>query len=422
MTKQEKYVTGGIILAILLVGGVAAASSGDDKKDDDDDGGKKKPDCPPGYARALDGKCRWIKKDNPEFTEDDDCAEGMVVNWRYAAAKAINDPDLDSYPRCVEKECPAGFTRNRFGVCIPPEVPPPGTDDECPEGMMRGPTGLCVPITCPDAYERDPATGQCFLEPCRMGFHRDPVTLACVPNDEPIDIDDYIKDYPEGNSFYQMKQGQILGWGLSGRHDDAISQMLLARELALAAHEFGGMNMTAAIKWGRDRSKNTTLTNKIYNAILCAAINDGCYGTWGYCGDSAIANGVCPASMRNHPGEHGRAIRPLTQHADNLSRLREGLPMARTVAILTAAQKGNGKGNPVAPAQPGGDDSYPLLWMPGIDRARLFSSNGTVLEFLTEQANPPDEIMDRGITDYSGSTLSAYGCTSGSFDGRREFS
>lgn len=290
----------------------------------------------------------------------------------------------------------------------------------------------CVPATCPDGHHRDEATGACvkntpddpdpgfdpfdpgsddpliFTPPvCPKDKHLDTKTLQCVDDD---DIDPWIKDFPEGNSFYQMKGGDIMGWALSGRHNHAVTQNLLARELLLAAKLHGGMDGTQALAWATARRKNQTLTNELYNAIMCCAFNDYTGGTYGYCGDVAIEAGRCPASMRNHPGEHGRAIRPLQQHADNVLRLRAGLPAARVVAILTPAAKGNGKGVAVASANPGGKTSYPTLWMPGVDRERLWSSGGTELVFLPEQANPPEFVWARGILDLSGSTLTKYGC------------
>lgn len=365
--------------------------------------------CPDGFDRNDDGVC--FKKDDPgvvfcpegfvfdddsgtcePFGDDDKCPSGFVRNAARLRlfGSGLKGEDLQvelaKYPLCVPETCPSGTTRNEYGECVieddpDPEPKGPGSHRACPPGRIW-----------------DEATESCVDDPSI---------------NDPIDIDDIIKDYPEGNAFYQIKKGDIIGWGLSGMHDEAITQNMLGRELFLAARDHLGMSAEDAMKWSRDRRKNPSLTNKIYNAILCCAMNDACYGTWGYCGDVAIAKGRCPKSMRNHPGEHGRAIRPLTQHADNAFRLRQGMNMARVVAILSSNEKGNGLGNPVAPAVPGGDNTYPLLWMPGVDRKALADSNGTVLNFLSTQANPPGWITANGIDDFSGSMLTTYGCGAG---------
>lgn len=341
--------------------------------------------------------------------KDDDvptgpCGEGQIPNpaiGRVQAqlAAATNDNDrarlaalLGSLSRCVPVKCPEGFHRDE-------------TTGECVKTTPENPGPKFDPF---DPGSDDPIV---YVPPvCQEGQHWDLASLQCVADD---DIDPWIKDFPEGNAFYKMRAGEILGWALAGRHNKAITQNMLARELLLAAKLHGGMDGEHALAWATARRKNQALTNQIYNAILCAWFNDYTCGTWGYCGGPAIAAGRCPASMRNHPGEHGRAIRPLKQHADNVLRLRAHLPAARVVSILSEGDAGNGRSRAIAKANPGGNTSYPTLWLPGIDRLRLWNSGGTDLAFLPEQANPPDFVK---VTDLSGSTLTRYGCGYGERD------
>lgn len=397
--RKKAIIIGGTIVTLL---GLIALASGEAKADDGGDDG------------------------------DDPCGPDMMRNPMYDEARArvirsgIKGQQLAlalaQIPVCVHKKCPTGFHRDEAtGACVKdvpgddgPKFDPwdPGTDPpshDCGPGKRWDPVHKECVNDCPEDMFYSPTLQQCLPKP-----PEEPPA-----DDDDFDVDPWIKDWPEGNGFYQMKDGQILGWGLAGRHDDAITQMMLARELALAAMEFGDMSPTDAVQWGRARSVNGKLTNQLYNAITCAWFNDKAYGTWGYCGDVAINKDRCKASMRNHPGAHGRAIRPLHQHADNLERLKAGLPAARVVAILSPTQKGNGLGNAVQSASPGGKSSLPLFWLPGVNRQRLWESGGTELEFVSEQAHPPAAISDRDITDYSGSTLTKYGCTSGGYDGER---
>lgn len=432
MNKPEKVMVTITIVTILALGfGVTVAASGK-KKDPAKDDGKKCPDgfryaeragfpgegtcvsiedptrpvCPEGYkfvARAGRpdlGRCVKIDdpsvsfcpagqrydaasgtcvdddddKDVTDVTDEDDCPAGMVVNLARLRllgedmTDAERELELAKYPRCVPETCPPGHSRNEYGECVAIVVPPP-----------------------------PPKT-----------------------DDDDIDVDDYIRDYPEDGAFYQHKQGEILGWGLGGKNLKAITQNMLGRALFLAAREYGGLDDAAALAWANARRKNQKLTNKLYNAIVCCAWNDWVYGTYGYCGQKAIDAGRCPASMRNHAGQHGRAIRPLTQHADNLSRMRQKLAPARTVSMGTPENAGDGRSNPVAAAQPGGNNTYPAYWLPGILRRNLWESDGKELEFDSDRAVPPDAIWNRGVEDYSGSQIPTYGCNVDGYLGRRE--
>lgn len=406
MNRRDKTVFGFTIAGIFLAVGVGVASAKgkkDDGDDDGDDGSKPRPGRAGGDCKKAEGKLRLPDGscvDDPNFGFDDDlvdeddddytCPTGMVRNaarlrvlGQVASGQlteAQGRAELDKYPICVPADCPDGTVRGEYGDCVfsDPPLPPPADPDPARPRPPRAPRAS-------------------------------------------DDIDDYIKVFPEDGAYYQIKYGDILGWGTGGMNWDAVSQNVLGRALFLAAREYGGMADAQAQAYANARRKNTTLTNRIYNALLCCTHNDACYGTWGYCGDKAIQDGRCPSTMRNRPGEHGRAIRPLPQHADNQARIRAGLTPARVVDELTPAQKGNGRSKAVGSASPGGNSSFPLLWIPGIDRKKLWETDGKVVEFTTSKANPPDFIWDRGFEDYSNSTTNPWGCAFSGFDGVQEF-
>lgn len=412
---SRKVVVGGIVALSLLAVGIASAS------------GKR---VPAGDTLNPCGDGNMI---NPAIGQ---AAARMRRSSLTASQRAQLAALMTRMPPCVPITCAEGYHRDpETGACVldTPDDPDPGFDPYEPGEDDDDP--IVEPFECNPGEVENPAWNTRRLEILGSGLQGAELQMAlgalrrisrCVPAPvEPTpadddDVDDYIKDFPEGNSFYQIKYGDIIGYGLSGLQTRAVTQNMLARELALAARDHLGMDNVQALAWANARRRNTALTNQIYNAISCNSENDYAYGTWGYCGDVAIDKGRCPSSMRNRPGPHGRAIRPLPQHADNLMRLRSGLGLARVVAILSSAQKGNGLGNAVSSAQPGGKNSFPLLWLPGVDRATLASSNGKTLNFLADQAHPPDFIMAREVMDYSGTTKTRFGCVAGGYDGEAD--
>lgn len=299
--------------------------------------------------------------------------------------------------------CPPGQVRDpETGECRPFIVTP----DICPPGQVRNAAGQCVPIVIVDPIDINP----------------------------PGDIDDIIKPYPEGANFYQVKKGDWPGYGTSGATIPSdynkglpVAGFLVRREMFLAAKEFGGLSNEAALVFVNNNlggSKLISPGNRTLDIILCSAFNDACYGTWGYCGDIAINNGKCPSTMRNHPGPSGRAIRLLTSHPNNIKRIRDGKAVARYVGIGNPANAGDASSS----NKTGQKGYYPALWMPKLDRQRLYestlASNGFAQQIEVEaspetwddgtsMSSPPPWVMRDGqILDYSGTlTLpGAYGC------------
>lgn len=458
MERGKKIVLATGLTALLGLTIVGVASAAKKKKDKPVEG-----DCPDGFhweasgRLGVPGRC-VADSDVPD--EDRRCAAGLRFDWRLNKCIPIKcpkgtkrsvetgqcvdvseptevvcpegskwDPETE---QCIEKieECPpdqiynlaTGSCRPRcgegqrwspgLGRCV--DVGP--IEQDCPEGSRwvpapYGPGGSCIPIEQP--------------QECPDGSHWVPAPFgpggSCIPDDVDFDIDDYIKNYPTPNSIYQMKFGDIMGWGIgSNKRTDAVTQNMLGSALFLAAREFGKLDDTQALAWANARRRNGGLTNMLYNAIVCCAWNDLLYGTWGYCGDDAIESGRCPQTMENHPGKHGRAIRPLTQHADNILRLKQGLAPARTVSKGTPEDKGDGRSRAVEAASPGGDDSFPALWLPGVNLKRLWESNGQDLQFVSDQSLPPDPIWDRGIENLSGSEFTTAGCNTDGYQGQVE--
>lgn len=348
-------------------------------------------------AKASGTKPKQVPKSGCADDEIPNVMRAQYVAKMASQKRQPNAVELAKFPLCMKRECPPGHVRDQYGRC----VESPASPTFCPAGQhWDAKSQTCVtdtPSSCPP--------GKMWSEGLQMCIDVVEPVVPLIPDEPPP-----IRDYPEGGAFYQVQYGDIFGWGLAGKNTKAISQNLLARELLLAAREYGELLNDEALAFSIAHRINSAATNRIVDEILCSGMNDACYGTWGYCGDVAINNGTCRSTERNHPGKHGRAIRLLKQHADNKLRLEQNLPMARTVDILTSKQKGNGKSHAVRPASPGGDTSYPLLWMPKIDRKRLWESGGKDVQFVEGGGNPPDAITDRGVTDYSGSTLTIYGC------------
>jgi hypothetical protein len=323
------------------------------------------------------------------------------------SAKAKDKPKRD--PFCpLDPQGRQQVWDAELGRCVlltGPDIPDPGF---CPIGTIWDPQkGECVPLTVIPGETACPvgmvwSEGKCI-----------PIVIVEPPGPvgptEPGNIDDIIKPYPEGGNFYQIQQGNILGWAMSpGTHWNSVVYNLLSRELFLAARQYGGLDDPGAHAFAAQHRGRKAHQNAIYIAIVCSAMNDYAYGTWGY--DKAI----------NHPGPHGRAIRLLTQHADNEMRLRQGLQIARTVSIKSPADKGKANSNPVHPATPGGDNTYPLLWMPSMNREMLWATSGAALEIV--DYNPPAWITDNGVEDYSGTLQSnkppfnVFGCGDGQIE------
>lgn len=302
-----------------------------------------------------------------------------------------------------------------------------GKKDECGEGFELDADGNCVPKKKIDVIPAKLV--------CPPGQHKEGAGASehCVTDaPDPGDVDDLVKPVPIGGAFYRVKKGDWPGYGTSGTSNltnankgFAVAVWYIRRELYEAARERGGLSDQAAWAWVNNAvggSRVISPANKALDVILCSAFNDACYGTWGYCGDIAIQKGRCPSSMRNHPGPHGRAIRFLTDHAPNISRFKSGDVAARYAGIGNAGSAGDGTSD----NKTGKKGYYPELWIPKLDRERLWATGGGDFPQQIEveptpenwddsspMSSPPPFIMRGGeILDFSGSLHlpMAFGC------------
>lgn len=391
MNRRQKVITGGVVLGILGITGLALAAGG--KKKQTCAAGMKwserlgrcvPVECPVGFHREggrIDGDC--VADDDPEVKF---CPVG--THWDEAKGECVADDDPTNCP-------PDQVYDLELASCRP----------RCPDGSRWSPEQQdCRPI--------DPGPGE---ETCPEGFHwvgpRFGMPGRCIADSpDPGDFADWIRNFPTDGAFYQVKQGDFPGWATSGMQPKSVVQNMFGSALMLAAREFGGLNNAASLAWANARRKSQAATNMLYNAMVCGAWNDMLYGTYGYCGPKGVAAKDCAPTARNHPGKHGRAIRFLKQHANNLARLEQGLAPARTVGLGSPANAGDAKSKAQGSASPGGKTSYPLLWLPGLDRQRLWESDGQDIRFNPELALPPDFIWDRGVENLSDANLQAYGC------------
>jgi hypothetical protein len=181
--------------------------------------------------------------------------------------------------------------------------------------------------------------------------------------------------------------------------NQGIATRMARSELFLAAREFGGMNDAEANAWAAGKA-TIAARRAVTDLISCTPINDWRYGTW------AFTVGLA------RPGPHGRAIRLLPIHFNDLSRLRAGDPFSRNIRL--------GKpGDPPSVSQKGvesGASSFELLWLPGIDRRALWESDGTVWQVGgqwgdgSSHVHPPPALFARGVDDFTSGGAGPWGC------------
>ncbi len=300
-----------------------------------------------------------------------------------------------------KKECKSDEELDADGNCVPKAPKPKGVEVVCAPGQHREGTGK-------DAHCVDDA-----VKP------------------DPKDIDDIVKPVPIGGAFYKVKYGDWPGWGTAGGSNltnpskgFAVAVMYIRREMFEAAKERGGLSDAAAWAWVNTAiggSKVIHAANLALDIMLCSAFNDACYGTWGYCGTIAHQHGRCK-NITNHPGPQGRAIQYEKKHPDNIARFKQGQVAARYCTIGSAGQAGDGLSKNAS----GKTGHYPQLWIPMLDRERLWATGGNGFPTQIEveptphtwddsspMSSPPPFITRGGeILDFSGTLHlpSAFGC------------
>jgi hypothetical protein len=211
---------------------------------------------------------------------------------------------------------------------------------------------------------------------------------------KPNDIWDLIKDYPTPSTYYQVLTGD------SFTGDQGIATRLARTALYQAATEVGGLSVAEANAWASDRLGYTDARRPVTQWIACAPFNDATYATYAF-------------SDKSIPGQQGRAIRLLNQHADNALRIAGGEPPIRNVRLCAPGDPPSCSGSPVD----GDFRKRELLWMPGFDLQALWNSNGKLWRpggqwgDGTSKILPPPKIWALGLIDLSGSGLSMWGCS-----------
>ncbi len=260
-------------------------------------------------------------------------------------------------------------------------------DDDEPDDDDPDPDDPLVPgpIDVPGVPFQPPGPGE------------DPFIVTVIPIQDPP-INDILNDFPTGGAFYQVEFGDQFFHSSTSR---SIVKRWLRTEAFTAAQEFGGLDDAEANIFAKGVAGNASLRVQGLDLIQCAYFNDKAYGTWGY-GSQAQAS------------PHGRAIRLLKQHPNNLRRLRDGKPAGRNIRLRTPADKG--KGNALG-VQKELRDAFELLWLPELNKETLWESGGTELSTQgvvwpdgSSKMNPPPWIMALDIVDFSDSGFGDWGC------------
>ncbi len=205
----------------------------------------------------------------------------------------------------------------------------------------------------------------------------------------------YNADWPDPGKLYQV--GRQDADGLYG-----IAWRWFYTCLFLAARNSGGLSDEDARAWAAERvgAKGAAQAERA-DYLLCVAWNDVTYGS------NTVA-------AKNRRGPHGRGIDLVPQHANNWQRIRDGRQVRRNVYLGEPGDVGT-------PRNAGqGDSRLPLLWMPRLDDAELWSSDGRVLKAAGRWADgssfffPPPVVMALGIHDATQSAgLGVWGCGDG---------
>ena len=216
------------------------------------------------------------------------------------------------------------------------------------------------------------------------------------PNPGIKDLPRYYNDeWPDPGKFYQV--GSQDADGLYG-----IAWRWFFTCLFLAARNAGGLSEEEARAWASARvgPKGVAQAERA-DYVLCVAWNDVTYGSF-------------TVVQKNRRGPHGRGIDLVPQHADNWKRLRQAKRARRNVELGEPGEVGTpknaGKGNA----------RLPLLWMPRLDDAALWDSDGQTLVAAgtwsdgSSFTHPPPVVMALGIDDVTHTAqLGVWGCGDG---------
>jgi hypothetical protein len=214
----------------------------------------------------------------------------------------------------------------------------------------------------------------------------------------PIDLDPWLNEdpyWPMPETFYEIEVGdRFLGENTDSSHGIVYSVLLSAAYAA--AIEVGGVGPSAAQQFALSVATNVNARLDYLDLIYCSPWNDSLYGTYGYDVD-LIGSFDSPA---------GRSIRLLPVHYDNFERISQGLAPRRNVRLGTLENKGDRSGTPMDENQ----NSFELLWLPGLNLNVLWESQG---ETITTQGLTWEDGSNKLMPPPVVAQLSAIGVPSG---------
>lgn len=187
-------------------------------------------------------------------------------------------------------------------------------------------------------------------------------------------------DWPVPGHFYVVQPGDK-GYGIAKR--------ALADAAFRAAKKYLDATDDQARTFASNFSGSSQHQRTYLGWITCESWNDATVTTHGY-GDQTFASGLS-----------GRAIRFLPQHADNLSRLRDGRRAVREMKFGTPNDRKNGVRRL---GKAGG--AFETLYLPGLSLKQI--ANNETLKLGggkwpdgSSKAHPPKWVLDLGVRDRS---------------------
>lgn len=278
-------------------------------------------------------------------------------------------------------------------------------EEEKEPGEPGGPIVPADPPVDNGNGETDPVVGPPKPDPTGPNPVRPPFTpfppidpSVVPPGEEPVfpPLPTIVDPYPTPGMFYVVQ---------SGNTPYQVAYRALLTAGYLAAKQYGGdlsdSEVTAFAKQVASKVRNQVW---YLDQIQCNGWNDFFYATYGY-------------GSSSHASQHGRALRFLPWHADQLERIADGLSPLRTQRWGTPSDKR--KGNRVGVLS--SERNYATLWLPGIKLQVLWNSAGATLELGGFWSNddskiwPPQWILDLGKSVAAGAEPQGtdFGCGAG---------